>query len=282
MKSHLQILASPQEDLSIRQWFEKVASTLFDRTLMLIGGKPHRLREIEFYYHGGVHLDPFAHRDALQKSWGRWYFHRIGSSYRGGSFKGLDITFGPLDAHGGILIRTLQSDDGTVINGCSLCVDHMLSTTGFSSISNLDEAIGERSVWSLSAPLALVPSENSPQREMISTARVGLTLKKTDESSEKPRYLMRGYRFLNELAISKGKVHTVIALHQQGANRDDIAVLTGTRPGVIEGYLNAYEEGRLEGDFKSFQGRSLKTDDLCRLHGIWQRISATSIAAAPR
>jgi hypothetical protein len=75
-------------------WFDRIAAELINRSNPVVNGAPHRLAEVEFYYHGAGHRDPFAHRDPLQLESGRWYFHRAGGAYRSGSFKGLDLTFG--------------------------------------------------------------------------------------------------------------------------------------------------------------------------------------------
>ena len=64
--------------------------------------------EVEVYYHAADHPDPFAHRDPAQLHVGRWYFHRTGGTYRGGSFKGLDLAFGGSAAHAGVLIRGIE------------------------------------------------------------------------------------------------------------------------------------------------------------------------------
>jgi len=39
-------------------------------------------------------MDPFTHKDPLQQTCGQWYFHKIGAQYKGGTYKGLDLTFG--------------------------------------------------------------------------------------------------------------------------------------------------------------------------------------------
>jgi hypothetical protein len=131
------------------RWFATIAEALLNLASLRVNGVPHRLSEVEAYYHGPGHEDPFAHRDPVQLNLGRWYFHRTRGTYRGGSFKGLDVAFGgPVrdvgKAYGGILLRGLEAPDGTIIDGPSLLVDHLLRTTGFASVAELDAAIGER------------------------------------------------------------------------------------------------------------------------------------------
>jgi hypothetical protein len=99
-------------DQTAAAWFDAIAHVLLNETHLLVGGEAHRLTEIEFYYHASIHPDPFAHRNPVQLHPGRWYFHRTRGTYRGGSFKGLDLTFGraagasPAE-FGGVLFRSL-------------------------------------------------------------------------------------------------------------------------------------------------------------------------------
>src|SRR5579859_507484 len=111
-------------------WFTQITNRLLNGAHILVNNEPHRLVEIEVYYHGEAHPDPFTHRDPLQKENGRWYFHRTRGTYRGGSFKGIDLTFGDGKAFGGVLIRSIETASGTLIDGPSLCVDHLLAKTG--------------------------------------------------------------------------------------------------------------------------------------------------------
>src|SRR6185436_703116 len=68
-------------------WFSDIAMRLLGSSRLRVADSNHRLVEIEFYFDSKDHPDPFAHRHPEQAHCGRWYFHRIGESYRGGSFK---------------------------------------------------------------------------------------------------------------------------------------------------------------------------------------------------
>ena len=70
----------------------------------------YRIAEIEFYFNdSNVHPDTFTHGDDLQTKIGKWYFHRFGSTYKVGTYKGMDLSFGKDKAFGGILIRAISS-----------------------------------------------------------------------------------------------------------------------------------------------------------------------------
>lgn len=118
--------------------FLHVARQLLLHTELRVAGLPCRLQEIEFYWFATQHPDPFCHRHPLQRLHGRWYFHRVDSAYRGGSFKGLDLTFSDGQGYGGILLRGLLLPDGSVVSGPSRLVDFLLEATGFSNVAQLD------------------------------------------------------------------------------------------------------------------------------------------------
>ncbi len=266
MKKNLQ--KSILEDIG-QNGFIQTAQLLLNHTRFIVLQQSYRLLEIEFYYYSDQHPDPFTHCDPLQKTSDRWYFHRDGGNYRGGSFKGLDISFGPKNTFGGILIRSIAADDGTIINGCSLCVDHLLEKTKFTNIAALDEAINEYSVWDKNSPLHLEQTSENNQHTLIMTPRVGLTLKRMSKNCEMPRYIMLPYRFLTEPAIKKGKVYNILALYNQGKSIDEIKQLTNSPKHIIQKYVEAFHQGQKLKNFESYQGKSLNNTELSLLYGTW-------------
>jgi len=248
-------------------WFAAIAERLLSRTTLMVGTKPHRLHEIEFYYHGREHADSFTHCDPWQQTCARWYFHRDGGTYRGGTYKGLDITFGPEGEYGGILIRSLGSEDGFV-NGSSLCVDRLLACTGHADVASLARTVEEHPIDSTSSTLMLGDDDTIPAADIWRTARVGLTLKRVARHPEMVGYIARPYRFLDApRQIQKGRLQLVIALHEQGKTPAEITAITGSPRRALEGYTAAYDEGRATGSIDSFAGKALKPIDLCRMYG---------------
>ena len=254
---------------NLKEWFDRIARQLLVGSRLMIGNGPHRFVEVEFYYCGDGHGDPFTHRDPLQLESGRWYFHKTAGVYRSGSFKGFDLTFGGGGAHGGVLIRGIEAPDGEIIDGPSLCVDYLLGKTGKPDVAALDAMIDSRVAWDSNNPLFLDESA-ADDRTILRTARVGLSLKKAKGSKEMPRYLMRRYRYLSDpRRTAKGKPHMVLALHADGKTVDEIYDLTGCTRSAIQRYIDDYESGRGDGDFSSYIGKDLTPKDLCRLHGTW-------------
>jgi hypothetical protein len=262
-------------------WFDGVAEHLLNRSRLVAAGSPHRFTEIEFYYHCPEHPDAFAHRDPLQKECGRWYFHRTGGVLRGGSFKGLDLTFGDGTSHGGVLIRGLETAEGTLIDGPSLCVDRLLDCTGATSLAQLDRSVAGHDAWDEESTLILRPEPGEEPRPLQRSGRVGLTLKKAQPASHLPRYLCRTYRYLSEpRRIAKGKLYLVLALHAGGASPEAIRATTGCPMATVARYVADFEAGRLNADFGPFFGAELKPVDLCRIHGVWHAVHGAGVAQA--
>lgn len=248
--------------------FEDLATLLLQRTVLLVEGREHRLEEIEFYYHAPSHPDPFAHCHPAQRNTAKWYFHRTGSGYRGGTYKGVDITFAPPEQFGGILIRTLRTPEGEWINGSSSCVEHLLTATGHPTVASLDEALRDHAIDDPRSPLALRPASSPDTRPIWRSARVGLTLKRAERFPAMEDYILRPYRFVRaSRAIKKGRPQLVLALARRGHAPRRIAELTGTPRHTIESHLKAYAEGRRAGLPAKLRGRALSTRELCWLQG---------------
>jgi hypothetical protein len=273
MSHWISLLQKPEnlgETESINTWFDRIASQLLFCSYLVVGDEPHRLVEIEFYYFADAHPDPFTHRDRIQLECGRWYFHRTRGTYRSGSFKGLDLTFGDGQAFGGILIRSIATPDGKLIDGPSLCVDYLLAKAGAMGVAELDEAIASRVAWDTDNPLFLqwVATDN---HQFYRSARVGLSLKKAQLSSEMPQYILLPYRYLTEpRRITKGKPYLVLSLYIQGLDSTAIHQLTGCPKQSIQRYIEDFAAGQQEIDFTAYFGIELNSKQLCKLHGTWQ------------
>ena len=227
----LSTLLESRSELSAaaERWFHDVASRLLGSCRLCAAGSINRLVEIEFYFDSKEHPDPFAHRHPEQATTGRWYFHRVGGSYRGGSFKGVDLTFGDGASHGGILIRSLETPEGRLVVGPSLCVDYLLVATGMSSVAALATAIGDRSADDPESPVNLIEvSDGTDHVKLFCSARVGLSLKRHNDAIAMDR-LARPYRFLTEpRRVTKGRPELLAALLSSGHSPEEVQRLTGS------------------------------------------------------
>jgi hypothetical protein len=249
--------------------FRRSAELLLNHATLFVGGAPHRLTEVEFYWAGPGHEDPFAHKDPIQVEFGRWYFHKQGGTYKGGTYKGLDIAAGRPGTFVGILLRGLvDAQTGELFDGSCTCMDHILARTGRGSVVELagsfDGSIDPNE--DDSSPLCL--AEEDPAggaKEVFSSPRVGLTLKK-GATPERIRFLARPYRFSIDPARSrKGRPHLVVSLHAEGRSPAEIARITGVAPAHVGKYVRAYEGGKRRNP-EEFR-KDLSAEDLCALFG---------------
>lgn len=158
---------------SVAEWLADIAAAMLTKTAVVAGGHTFRVVECETYYHAADHPDPYVHSHDVQKNLGRWYVHRVGRGYRGGNYKGIDVTFGDGDSRGGLLIRAM--DGPTKVRGPSKCVDALLAATGIASPAALDAAFAHRHVWDSNMPVRLIDADFPA--EIVASPRVGLSTK---------------------------------------------------------------------------------------------------------
>jgi len=251
------------------QEFDRIADVLLNKVILNIGNVPHRLVEIEFYYHSDAHADVFAHRDPIQKNLGMWYFHKSGTSYRGGSYKGLDIALGQQRGHAGVLIRSLEKvgELKSLVEGPSLSVDHILKLTSNATIVDLVGKLLENSVSKSPSPLHLAfPASPLVTAAVYKSPRVGLTLKKSDSKEERLYFLMKHYRYFTNPTLKKGKHFILPALHLTGKSAAAIAQLTGTRVDTVHKFVDTFNSGK-GAKVEPFFGMDLQPEDFARLYG---------------
>lgn len=245
--------------------FRRLAALILGGATWHIGGQAHRFTEIEVYWNGPGHRDTFTHGDPMQREFGRWYFHRSGATYRGGSYKGLDIAVGDDDTFAGILIRGAERlADAALVDGPSMCVDHILAATGQPTIVGLVDGFDRDVDATPGSPLYVTLAEPRAL-DIVESPRIGLTLKR-GELHERAAFLARPYRFLSEPArIKKGRAHTVIGLHRQGLTVEDIARRSGSSRAQVQKYVAEYQAGA--GQEPASFVRDLSADETCRLLG---------------
>ena len=241
-------------------------------TELIVFGASCRLVELEVYFYSDVHPDPFTHRHELQRTNGRWYFHRMGNSgkaalaYKNGSFRGLDISIGGECEWGGVLIRSIETPK-EIIDGPCLCVNFILDASGMDSLNALDNLVSSSSVWAPENPLRLQTTDDN-QKEVYRTARVGLTLKKSFLGSTHAQFLLSRYRFLTEPhRLRKGRVHLIAAMVADGRSKEEIMQRTGAQLRTVEKYAGLIREGSNR-DLEEFRNVSIGAREICLLHGV--------------
>lgn len=252
-----------QDDISAR--FDSISGALLSEYYVsVIHGSSqtdYEILELEFYLQkSGCHEDPFTHGSAEQERSGQWYFHRapkrsnssqanlattVAGGYRGGTRKGLDLTFGgPVCTQtsssgepgitsailrGGALLRTVRRlQDQKVISGPSLLVDEILRVSSASSISELVSVKWQGDIAALSLPsqprsiymyLRKRPPSSLATSPVFRSPRIGLDLSnpETKANPTHPRIVFVGklYRYFTypELLIANGRIQTFVGLY---------------------------------------------------------------------
>lgn len=129
-------LQEPLEKLNgnnVQETFRMIATNLFNNFCIQCGGKKFYFAEIEFYYYDKA---VYLKAKELYK-WQKVTYPRLGKSV--GDFlyhlSGVDICFdsyydNEYAKFGGILVRSIEDEDGNIITGPLTCKDFILNSCG--------------------------------------------------------------------------------------------------------------------------------------------------------
>lgn len=247
--------------------FDQIAHNLLNNIALMINGYQFRLLEIEFYIYNHHHTDIFAHCFKYQKTHFKWYFHHASEkehSYKGGNYKGLDLTCGNENTYGGILIRAIQNDKGEIIEGPCRVVNKILELTGCESILELVTSKLQNNIEA-DNPFLCLKASNFPEEFIFRSPRIGLTLKKSDNLALREQYISKLYRFLiYPQMISKGKkMITMIAINDN--DKTIIAKYFGFNETAIEKLKSSIP--KLENyDINQYKGKDLTDNQRLELY----------------
>jgi hypothetical protein len=190
--------------------FNKIVDFLLHQVQLEVNKCTYRLVEIELYIYKEDHQDIYAHCHKQQKEMLTWYFHQMSSkehSYKGGTFKGLDITCGNNDNRfGGILIRSvLNEQNNSVIEGPCKVVNEFLEKLKYNTIKDFVINKLNNNLSCFGNDCMEIKFKEYPKSEIYSGPRIGLYLK-GDNIEEKKLYVDRKYRYIiMKDKIKKGK-----------------------------------------------------------------------------
>ncbi|CAE6382821.1 unnamed protein product [Rhizoctonia solani] len=289
--------------------FYTIAQTLMQHFELCVTSKSsvvtsYEFLEVEFYWYNqqSGHIDPFTHAAEEQRVSGNWYFHRAPrrvppnsqstapvpspktSGFRGGTRKGLDLTFGvPSNestvAYGGILLRTLRNTQTKKVTcGPSLLVDEVLRSSGTDQLSTLVGTCwgGDTSAF-VAEPgpsrmfLRPVDQKGTKIPRMYTSPRIGLELSRIQTPGEatashpRVQYVTRPYRFFTHPdlmgSIRPQTFYGLLHAHESGhLTRTGIADVSGMKPSQVSTFCGYVEEGRKAGPgaVKEFVGEKGK------------------------
>ena len=245
---------------------DKLGRAILNKTVLYINNEEHRICEVEFYLLNTSHPDPFVHGDPDQKIPLKWYFHKMNGVYKGGTYKGLDMTFGYGDnkAYGGMLIRSIKPKDKNVIEGPCKVVDYILKQNNAPHVADY---IGDNGLLNCmthpTLQIRYMP-DHYPDETIFLGPRVGLTLKK--KGGDRFGYVMKDYRYLTYPKDIKKYKNTIIAnLLHTGKSQEDVITLTKASAGNVGKYKITYDAGK-DHKKEEFEGKDFKSDDLLHLY----------------
>lgn len=242
--SHIHKLHTAETSAHVRESTTQICEMLLKNSILLIAEIPHLICEVEVYVNKkGVHEDTFTHAHKDQRSSMGWYFHKRGSTFREGTYKGVDLTLGNGDnLAAGILIRMirpLQIDDEHLqeagpppTEGPSLVVDQILKLNKCGSILQFVDANNVKNARECTG-LRLIHNCNPAEAfRTLRAPRVGLTLKNPSHL----RWIAKRYRFATAQCVpAKIRVGFVaVLIFEAERTFDEIAEMSGVTKKKVE------------------------------------------------
>lgn len=180
--------------------FNQIANYILNRCVLVCNGHILRICELEFYLKCESHNDPYVHDSPEQRTYGSWYFHKHHTgTYKGGTFKGLDITFGSSAMAFSILIRSIYCPGDSIVEGPCKTVNKLLQLLEVKSIIDFTQG----KLLSINHnKLKLVEASIPASDAIVKGPRIGLSNKNVE-------YQNKEYRF----AISRSVKKNAKSLH---------------------------------------------------------------------
>ena len=173
--------------------FDQIADILINHTTLSVGSTVYTIREIEFYLVNEKYNDKYTHKSPEQQLFNGLYLHKFqNGTFKSGTFKGLDLTYGNQNQWLGILIRGLMKDD-KVIDGPCLCVNDLLSNYGAVDIKTYVQQSTEADP--VQSFVTIKYNEVDLKRELIKGCRIGLSDKYPESQTEPYRYGIKGFKY---------------------------------------------------------------------------------------
>jgi hypothetical protein len=250
--------------LEVEQHFVELINILMNEYILIINNVSHQLLEVELYYTSQQHPDPYTHLNPDQTTSGYFHFHKAGnqpqSKYKGGSYKGLDISVGYNDninkTYGGILIRSIQNlESKEIIVGPCKSVDYILQQCKVNSIEELTQL----SVF----PLSIDRKVNNLLNILpLRCTRIGLYLTKNVDVQIQGYYMKKKYRFVSWTYLhviakeTKSKISITIGLLYLNKTLKYIQNILKSNPEKI---IEQFNIGCTLTDLKPYTGHSLSS-----------------------
>lgn len=244
--------------------FKIMAEEILNKFELYIKDKIYNIEEIEIYFRSSEHDDVYVHCSDNQLTKGEWYFHKFKSgAYKGGTYKGLDMTFGDENKkeYGGILIRSISSDDD-FITGPSNVVTHIMSKIGKDSVSDTVKSLDTMEINNKKNPFHIkYDISKEKTKTVFSGPRVGLSFRSLE-------YTFIEYRFLtNPHKIPKYRSTIITKLHKDKLDPANICLMTKIKEDTIKKYIDEFELGKKE----NYTKNDMNVNKINKLYGWYNK-----------
>jgi len=197
------------KNLTIHDKFKELSDYLLNQCVLNINGIKYRLTEIEFYYRDNNHMDEYTHKNDEQLEYEKIYFHKMqnGFTYKGGTFKGMDISLGDKinKKYYGVLIRSMyNAEKDEFIEGPCNCVNKLLELHNFINVKDFMNSRNEKLIDLCDANESVKLEACNLQKEIVYYGpRIGLSKDKYPEYRQK---LYRCVIMKNRIKKEKSKL----------------------------------------------------------------------------
>lgn len=116
----------------------ELAKFILNNLTIKTGETEYNIREIEFYLYSENHTDECVHKSPNQKLFMSWYIHKTpNDTFKSGTYKGLDLTFGNGTNYYGVLIRSITNINTDQLIAGPCCVVNELLEKANTSLSDI-------------------------------------------------------------------------------------------------------------------------------------------------
>lgn len=259
---------------SYHEIFDYLANILLNKVILKVHNTSIRITEIEFYLHDSTnHPDPFVHCHNDQKTYLSFYFHKFGDSFKSGTFKGVDITFGDNDVYAGILLRSIYDTINDVnIEGSCNVVNYILKLSNLDSIGKLieNQPLNSSSLLSVQkideSQRIYCLNEEISLFHIFQGPRVGLTYK--NDIDENLKYITQNYRYCTNINKIKKMNHCLImtSMIKFGDKLSNIANINEKLFNKIKKFYNEHKDDKNISVLDNFVKKKLNNTDMMLLY----------------
>ena len=187
--------------------FDDIAEKILNSYELVIKNERYRICEIEFYCRCAEHDDRYTHCSKDQQEYEKFYFHKYATgTYKSGTYKGMDITFGNKNMYYGILIRSIYNiSKNEFIEGPCRTVNKVLELNGCQEVKELLRPNEILSIYG-DDRVRIECNRDMEYKNIYKGSRIGLSDKYPDYRDRRYRYVI----YKNRIKKERNKLELMI------------------------------------------------------------------------